>query len=59
MQKRLLYVAMGVAGVMALLSLLDLVLGAPFGGHLELDIPFLIASGIILYMSWDTYRELN
>jgi hypothetical protein len=59
MQKRLLFVAMGAAGLMALFSITDFILKFPFGGRMELDIPFLIAAGIILYMSWETYRELS
>ena len=59
MPKNLLMGAMAAAGIMAVLCVLDFVMKVPFGGRMELDIPFLIASGLILYMGWDTYRELN
>ena len=49
---------MGVAGLVALLSILDLSVKFPFAGYsLTLDILLLITSGIIGYLSWETYRE--
>ena len=49
---------MGIAGLVALLSILDLSLNFPFAGYsLPLDIMLLVASAIIGYLSWETYRE--
>ena len=60
MNKQLLFASMGVAGLVALLAILDLALKVPFGGYsLLLDIFFLVASALVLYMSWDTIRELS
>jgi hypothetical protein len=59
MQKRLIFAAMGGAALMAVLSIADLAMQIPFGGRMELDIPFLIASALLLYMSWETYREIS
>jgi hypothetical protein len=59
MQKRLIFAAMGASGLMALMAIADFAMKVPFGGRLVLDIPFLIASGLLLYMSWETYREIS
>ena len=50
-----------VAGGVALLALADLVTGVPFSGeHSKLmDILFLVAAGIVGYLSWDAYRDLR
>ena len=58
MINRMIFASMGVAGLVALLSILDLSIKFPFAGYsLTLDILLLIASGIIGYLSWETYRE--
>jgi hypothetical protein len=58
MTKKLIFFSIGAAAIVALLSILDLSLKFPFGGYsLVLDILFLIAAVIVLYMSWETYRE--
>jgi hypothetical protein len=58
MTKRLIFFAIGAAGVVALLAVLDLSLKFPFGGYsLFLDISFLVAAAIVLFLGWDTYRE--
>jgi hypothetical protein len=58
MAKKLIYGAMGAAGLVALLAILDLSLKVPFGGYsMAMDILYLVAAAIVLYMGWDTYRE--
>jgi hypothetical protein len=58
MTKKLIFFAMGAAGVVALLSVLDLSLHFPFGGYsLTMDILYLVAAAIVLFMGWETYRE--
>jgi hypothetical protein len=58
MAKKLIYGAMGAAGFVALLAILDLSLKVPFGGYsTTMDILYLVAAAIVLYMGWDTYRE--
>lgn len=59
MPKKLIFASAGAAGVVALLAVLDMVLKVPFRGAMVLDIMFLVAAGVILYMSFDTFRELN
>ena len=58
MTKKLIFGSMAAAGVVALLSTLDLALKVPFGGYsLTMDILYLVAAAIILFMCWESYRE--
>lgn len=58
MAKNMIYGSAGAAGLVALLSVLDMTIKVPFGGYsLTTDILFLIGSLTVLYMSWETYRE--
>ena len=56
--KQMVVGSMGVAGLVGLLCLLDLVLGVPFGGNTTLDILFLISAATTGYLCWDAYREM-
>lgn len=58
MIKKMIFASMGAAGLVALLSILDLSVRFPFAGYsLALDIMFLMTSAIIGYLGWDAYRE--
>ena len=57
-EKILCYASMIVAGLVALLFLLDLGLGI-FGRFLILDILFLIGAGFVLWQGVETFRELK
>lgn len=60
MIKKMIFASMGIAGLVAVLSILDLSVAAlaPFAGYsMTLDILLLVASAIIGYLSWETYRE--
>ena len=58
MIKKMIFASMGVAGLVTLLSILDLSISWPFAGYsLTLDILLLVAAAIIGYLSWETYRE--
>lgn len=58
MIKKMIFASMGVAGLVALLSILDLSFKFPFAGYsLTLDITFLISAAITGYLSWDAYRD--
>ena len=50
---------MGAAGLVALITILDLAIGAPFGRAMIFDIMFIISSALVLYLGWESYRELN
>jgi hypothetical protein len=64
MEKWLCWASMGVAGLMLLLFVLDVLTGVPFGGS-ELsgmrivDIIGIVMSALLLYMSWDALRGIG
>lgn len=51
--------SIGVAGAMGLAAILDLVLGIPFGGQMVLDIMFILAAGLVIYMGVDCLKEIK
>ncbi len=57
--KRMVMVSMIAAGIVTLLALLDLAAGIPYGRMMLMDIMFLLSGGIVLYLSWETFRELS
>jgi hypothetical protein len=58
MSKNLIFGSAAVAGLVALLAIMDLALRFPFGGYsATTDILFLVGAGIVLYLGWDTFRE--
>ncbi len=62
MEKRLCYGSMGVSGFLLLLFLLDLIPGVnfPFGGiNTVVDILGILASGLVLYLAYDAFRDLR
>jgi hypothetical protein len=60
MEKWLCWGSMGVAGVLLLLFLLDLIFGVPFGGvSVPVDIFSIIGAAIVLYLAWDASRDLQ
>lgn len=63
MEKNMCYAALGVAGLMALLFLLDLVAGFPFGGggasnpFMVPDILGLLAAGLVGYLGFNALKD--
>jgi hypothetical protein len=58
MEKWLCWGALGVAGVMGLIFLLDLFLKFPLGGiSPTIDVIGILASGIVGYLGWDAYQD--
>lgn len=58
MLKNMIYASWGVAGLVAILSILDISIKFPFAGYnLTLDIMFIVTSAIIGYLGWDAYRD--
>ncbi|RUL88055.1 hypothetical protein [Tautonia sociabilis] len=57
-EKILCFASMIVAGLVALLFLLDLILGI-FGRYLVLDILFVLGAGFVIWQGIETYRELR
>jgi len=61
MEKGLCYGALGIAALMLVVFLLDLVAGFPFGGSpfAVVDVFGVIASGIVGYLAWNASRDLK
>jgi len=60
MEKWLCLGAMGVAGLLLLVFLLDLFLQVPFGRLSTIvDVCSVLASIIVLYIAWDAYKDLK
>lgn len=58
MIKKMIFASMGAAGLVALLSILDLSVKIPFAGYsVAMDIIYLVTSAIICYLGWEAYRE--
>ena len=57
-EKILCFASMIVAGLVALLFLLDLILGI-FGRYVAMDILFLLGAGFVLWQGFETNRELK
>ena len=51
--------SIGVAAAMGLAAILDLVLGIPFGGQMVLDIMFILAAALVIYMGVDCLKEIK
>ncbi len=61
MEKYMCYGALGVAAVMFVVFLLDLLTGFPFGGDpfAVADVFGLLASGIVAYLGYNASRDLK
>lgn len=58
MPKALCILGMVVSGLTLLLFGLDLATGLPFGGvSMVVDIVFVVASAVLGYLGWSTFRE--
>jgi hypothetical protein len=58
MEKGLCWASMGISGLLLVLFLLDLFLGIPFGKLSPVvDVLGVLACGIILFTSWDAFRD--
>ncbi len=58
LNKQLIFASFGAAGFVALLCVLDLAVGIPYGRSMTLDILFLISSAIVAYLAWDAYKDI-
>jgi threonine/homoserine/homoserine lactone efflux protein len=60
MEKWLCWGSMGVAGLLLLLFLLDLLFKVPFSGvSTGVDLFGIVAAAIVLYLAWDAYKDLR
>lgn len=61
MNKAMCFGALGVGALMLLVFLLDLVIGAPFGGgpFTTVDIFGVLASAVVVYLGYNALRDLK
>ena len=60
MEKWMCWGSMGVAGLLFLLFVLDMVIGFPFGAVSYLvDIVSILACGVVFYLAYDAMRDLR
>ena len=57
--RNMLFGSMAVAGIVGILSIVDLVAGFPFAGQMVFDIMFLVSAALVGYMAFEAYRELT
>lgn len=55
--QNIVYVSLGIAGLIGLACIADLATGAPFGGQTLFDILFLISAGITGYLGFDCIKD--
>lgn len=59
LSKNLVFGSFGVAGLVAVLALMDLVMKVPFAGQMVMDILFLLSAGVVGYLGWDAYKDMT
>ena len=60
MTKNVILGSMGVCGLVALASLVDIFTSVPFGGFsVVMDVMVIVGAAIISYMGWETFREIS
>jgi hypothetical protein len=60
MEKWLCWGSLGVAGILLLLFLLDMIFGIPFGGiSWIVNIIGVFACGLTAYLAWESFKELR
>ena len=60
MEKWLCFGSMGIAGLLFLLFLLDMVIGIPFGGSsIVVDIFGVVVCALVLFLAYDAFRDLR
>ncbi|MBM4077785.1 MAG: hypothetical protein FJ267_19320 [Planctomycetes bacterium] len=56
--KNMVFASFGAAGLVGVLSIIDLITAFPFARSLVMDILFLLSSLIVAYLAWDAYKDL-
>jgi hypothetical protein len=51
--------SIGVAGLLAVAAILDIVLGIPFQKQMLLDIMFILSAALVIYMGIDCLKDLK
>jgi hypothetical protein len=60
MEKWLCWAAMGISGGLLVVFVLDLIIQIPFGGlNSIVNILAAVACGLVLFLSWDAFKDLR
>ena len=57
MTKNVIIGSMGIAGIVALLSIVDLIVGFPFQGQMLMDLMFIAGAAMVGYMGWEDRKS--
>jgi ABC-type arginine transport system permease subunit len=57
--KNTIFGSMAVAGLVAILALLDIFTQSPFAGQTTMDIMFIVCAAMVIYMGYDAYKDLK
>lgn len=57
--KKMIMGSMAASGLVAVLALVDIIIGIPFRGSTMMDIMFLISAGLVLFLCWDAWKDLR
>lgn len=59
LSKNLIVGSMIASGLVVLAAVLDLATQFPFGRNVVMDVLFLVSAAVVIYMAWDSYREIT
>ena len=58
--KNLVFASWGAAALVSVLAILDILTRSfPFAGSMTMDILFLLSAGVVGYLGWDAYKDMN
>lgn len=57
--KKMIMGSMAASGLVAVLALVDIIIGIPFRGSTMMDIMFLVSAGLVLFLCWDAWKDLR
>lgn len=58
-RKRMIMIAWVIAAGVSLAAVIDLVIGAPFGGQIVMDAIFLVGAALVGYLAYDAYKDIT
>ena len=56
--KNMIFASFGVAGLVSVLAILDIVTTFPFAGSMTMDILFLLSTAIVGHLAWDAFKDM-
>ena len=58
-RKRMIIASWSLAGLVAALAVIDMVIGLPFGGQVVMDAFFILGAGLVAYLAYDAYKDIS